>query len=383
MVEVAMRLRASGVSHGDRVEAIGQAAGVPRPTLLGQILPALEALGWIECWRDGPKLLQVSEQIPPLSELVDQADRLLDVAYPTQVERVVLRLLDETTVMPIAFDRAIELGAETSSEADAERALSYLKSLDLLYVSKTAAGERVVFNPNVWATDTDYSEAALKAEDSTVHGALSGLIEEVSQSPGFPESLVKSTEPKWVNFAVSHGLIHRTLVKTTDGKERSFLFTPHMARNAFAAPSGVDPSGHVRQLVGSMVFANRYSHHQLRWPSAFLRKLLREGEAGDASDVGTDYPMLEQAGIVRVEKGPRYYKLVLLQRDIAERALDFLVRAEEPESLETVSLRDQNTYRHPEQERTRLALEPHGSKPETERILAALRETTGRRDFGR
>ena len=382
-LEMATRLRASGVSTAERVSAIGQSAGIGGP-MLRLILQTLKALEWVESVEKDGVLIRVSEQVPPEPELVAKADDVLSMCVPTPVERTVLRLLDETTIMPLTVTKALEIGSEVSSEEDAERALDYLKSLNLAYVGRSADGTIVVCNPNVWATDVDYAAAALKAEDSTVHAAVSGLIEEIAASPGLPEDFVRSAEPKWVHFAVSQGLVLRSLVQTSDGKNRGFLFVPHMARNAFQAPTGADPSGHVRQLIGSMVFAKNFAQHGLYSPPAFLRALVRDGEAGDASDIGTDYPMLETSGIMKVEPGHKYFKLVLLQADVAESALSYLQAADTPVGRQVVKgLRDQRTYVHPEQERARLGKVATDVPAETERLIAALRETAAGRDFGR
>lgn len=172
---------------------------------------------------------------------------------------------------------------------------------------------------------------------------------------------------------------------TSEGKERAFLFTPHMSRSAFNSSHGIDPSGHVRQLIGSMVYAKNFANFKLVQPAVFLRKLIRVGEAGDASSIGSDYPMLETAGIVRVEPAERYHKLVLLQADIAEQAVSYL---EDPPSTDEGNirgLRDQRKYVHPERERAQVSVARAAdtTPAETRRILAALRQEAGRRGYGR
>jgi hypothetical protein len=237
----------------------------------------------------------------------------------------------------------------------------------------------------VWATDTDYSAAALRAEDSTVRAALTGLLEEVAASPGLPQRAVTSTAIEWINYAVSQGLVQRSLVTTSGGQEQAFLFSPHMARSAFENETGVDPTGHVRQLIGSMVYAKNFASFKLRDPGVFLSRLIRDGEAGDASSIGSDYPMLETAGIVRVERASNYFKLVLLQPDVAEQAVTYLGTAASAEQADARGLRDQRTYVHPDRERAQVevARAADTTPDETRRILAALRQVAGRRGYGR
>jgi hypothetical protein len=387
VLEIAIRLRGSGTSPGERVVAIATDAGVDKRRLVFDVLPTLGTLGLIETslGADG-RPTAVIERLPPLPELLALADPILNTALPEPVERALLKILDATTVMPETKASCMQLACEVSSEEQAERALGFLESLHLCHRQASDDGTGVIYNPNVWSADTDYSATALRAEDGRVRAALTGLIEEVSASAGLPEDKVTSTEPKWVDFAVAQGLILRSVVQTTEGAECAFLFTPHMGRNAFEAPTGADPSGHVRQLIGSMVFARSYANHRLWSPTRFLRALIKNGEAGDASSIGTDYPMLETAGIVRVEPGSNYHKFVLLQSDIAEEAVTYL-DDQGDDSQGILGLRDQRLYRQPEAERAqqRISIARTADSPpaETARLIAALRQEVGRRRYGR
>lgn len=388
VLELAVRLRKGGVARNRRVSAMALDAGITRRALVNEILPTLETLGWVEVARDHDNnVVSVIEHIPPLPLLMASADNILALAMPEPVERVVLMLLEETVKLPITRAQAIELGSQASNEEDAVRALDYLQALHLVALAETDDGHRVAYNPNIWSVDSRLLAAALRAEDSSVRAGLSGLLEEVADSPGLPETGVTSTSKQWIDYAVAHGIIQRSLVVTSDGKERAFLFAPHLGRTAFDAVTGIDPSGHVRQLIGSMIYAKTYADYRLRSPAVFLRRLIEWGEAGDASSIGTDYPMLETSGIVQVEPTDRYFKLVLLQSDIAEQAVEHLQStggsAEEDQTA--AGLRDQRRYVHPERTRARqrveLARVADTTTAETRRLLGALRETTAGRRY--
>ncbi|MEU2772466.1 hypothetical protein ABZ646_05950 [Streptomyces sp. NPDC007162] len=387
VIELAIRIHGSGVSSPDRIAALGLDAGIPKRETLGQLLPTLETLGFVDLERDSNHVMRaVSERIPPMAELFHQADAILESAMPEPLERMAMEVLQQTTLMPVTLGTALETCAPLGPEPLARRAIEDLQSLHLCALQRSADGEEVLFNPNVWAVDKDHSYAAVQAENGVVRAALSGLLEEVSATAGLPEDEVTSAEKKWIDFAVSQGLLLRSLVTTVSGEERSFLFSPHMGRSAFDEPTGADPSGHVRQLIGSMMFANRYASNRLFAPTAFLRKLIREGEAGDASNIGTDYSMLETAGIVRVEPAYSYSKFVLLQADVAEQAVTYL---ENTGSAGTISgsLRGQSGYLQPEIERARRLVQPSReaipSPSASQDILAALRQEMGRRRYDR
>jgi hypothetical protein len=385
ILDMAVRVRGSGVSSLDRIVALGLDAGITKRSLVNEILPTLETLGLVVLERDAQRTVRaVSEQVPPLEQLLARADDILDIVAPEPLERMVVTVLRETTLMPITRTTALEVCAPFGSEDLARRAIEDLQSLHLCSLQHSADGEDVLFNPNVWAVDKDHTRAAVRAEDGAVRAALGDLLEEVSGTAGLPEDSVTSTEKKWIDYAVSQGLLLRSLVATTTGEERAFLFAPHMGRSTFEAPTGADPSGHVRQLIGSMVFANRYASNQLFAPTRFLTKLIDNGEAGDATNIGTDYSMLETSGIVSVERAERYYKFVLLQADVAEQALTYL---EETGSNGNAAgrLRGQRRYLQPERERARRLVQPSKdalpSPGASQDILAALRQEMGRRRY--
>ncbi|SFL69208.1 hypothetical protein [Streptomyces pini] len=387
VLELALRLRGSGVSSPERVDALGLDAGITKRELRKELLPTLEVLGLVELehGRDGG-LISVAEKVPPFDELSARADGVLENSMPDPVEKMVLALLRETTVMPITTAAAVEICASLGPEKLAHRAIEDLESLHLCARQRSADGDEVLFNPNIWAVDKDHSYAALQAEDGKVRAALSGVLEEVASTAGMPEDEVTSGDKRWIDYAVSQGLLLRSLVTTSSGEERAFLFSPHMGRSTFDAPTGADPSGHVRQLIGSMVFARRFASNRLFAPTAFLRRLIREGEAGDAPNIGTDYSMLETAGIVRVEPARWHKKFVLLKADVAEEALTYLEGADVGDTT-SGALHGQNGYRHPEVERARRLVQPFKeaapSASASQDILAALRQEMGRRRYGR
>jgi hypothetical protein len=384
ILELAVRLQGSGVSQIERVAALGLDAGFSKRLVTNDLLPTMELLGLVDLERNASQQVQlVSERVPPLEDLFTEADRVLAVCTPDQLQMAALHLLNETVRMPITLDQAMSACEGIATEEAAHRAIEDLHALRLCARQISDDGVVVLFNPNVWVADREYITAALLAEDGKVKAALSGLLEEVTRSAGMPEEYVESCDKKWIDFAVSQGLVLRSLVRTASGQEKSFLFTPHMGKSAFADAVSADPSGHVRQLIGSMVFANRFASNQLWSPVAFLRRLINEGEAGDASNIATDYSMLETAGIVRVEPAQSYSKFVLLQPDVASEAILHLNSSVTGNSR-SGGLREQRSYRYPEIERAVIGqATPLDPSPRARAsLIAALRQEAGRRRYG-
>lgn len=389
ILDMAFRLRGSGTNTPERVAAIGVEAGIGRRTLR-EVLGVLDTLGWVSVQRnEAGRPISVAELIPSASRLVSEADKVMTVVGMTLVERAALAVLRATTIQPLLVTDALDVGVaaagnDAAGELAATDGLRHLSATGLAKRVTAADGREVVFNPNVWVGDSTLTEAALRAADARATTEVAGLLQEIAESPGMPETHVTSTEKRWIDFAVSQGLAQRSLVQTADGAERGFLFTPHLARDPFGKTVG-DASGQVRQLVGSMIYAATFADYKLVNPAAFIRRLVNYGEAGNASPIGTDYPMLETAGIVRVVPGSSQnrFRLELLQSDVAEDALRILDDREEtlgdPDGA--AALRAQRSYVHVERERAQLAKQLNYDAVEQQRLIAALRDEAVRRTF--
>jgi hypothetical protein len=383
--ELAWRLRKSALSSAPRIEAIAQEARIGPRQLRNEALPIMEQLGWVRCDYKDNVLVSVTALIPPAEELVAEVSRMLDIFVATKVQRAALALLRATSLQPLEETAALQSAAGFGDDA-ARDALRHLISIQLVCRVRGDDGRFVVFNPNIWAAgDAELTNAALRAEDAQARVHVGALLEEVGRSPGIPEGHVTSTEQRWIDFAVGMGLVQRSVVQTSGGDEQRFLFSPHLGRDPFGTASG-DPSGHVRQLVGSMIYATTFASWKLERPGAFLYSLIRDGIAGDVPQIGQDYPMLETAGIIQVVPGTwsNSYRMKLLQADVAEAALDILDsrgQTRTPTDETGRALGDQRAYSHVEQERARLAQRALTNDADTRQMIDALRDTTARRDF--
>ncbi|WP_371527182.1 hypothetical protein OG302_14520 [Streptomyces sp. NBC_01283] len=389
-LDMAFRLEGSTTSSARRVQAIGLDVGVGARNLKA-VLATMEGLGWISIERDDTqKPVSITERIPTRGDLILAAPALLQAVMVTPVESAALALLRATALQPLLIEDALQAaaGADSVDGSDecVESALRHLTHTGLVRRVVAADGREVLYNPNIWVQGDSIAQSALRAADARATPEVTALLQELAESPGMPEEHVTSTERKWVDFAVSQNLVQRSVVQTSDGGvERGFLFTPHLGRDPFGGTIA-DVSGHVRQLVGSMMYAATYAEYKLTAPEQFLRSLINRGVAGNASPIGTDYPMLEKAGVVRVVDGygAGRYSLQLLQPEVAHDALKMLDAREGTgaESSDIAALRAQRAYVHVEKERARLALTAGVDEVEQARLIAALREVPVKRMFG-
>ena len=383
--EMAWRLRDSQVSSAKRVQAIAIEAHIGSRVLDREVLPTMEQMHWVDCRRDADgKLVSIEALIPPNKQLIEDAAKLLEILLASPVQRAALELLRTTSRQPLAVTAALEI-ASGYGEEEAQEALRHLISVGLVRRIEIEVDRPVVFNPNIWTGDPAISQAALRAEDARANKEVGALIEEIAALPGLPEKHVQSTEKRWIDFAVSQGLVERSLVQTSTGEEEGFLFTPHLKRDPFGAASS-DPSGHVRQMVGSMIYATTFASYKLHSPGAFLYSLIRDGEAGNVPNIATDYPMLELAGTIKIVPGTwgNARRMVLLQSDVAQSALDVIDSRDRSRGVvgSLSALGDQRAYSHIERERARMASAPETDDVDQARLIAALRDATAGGGFG-
>jgi hypothetical protein len=379
--EMAWRLRNAQVSSAERVRAIGIEAKIGPLDLDRYVLPTMEQLGWVQCDRrpDGG-LVSVAAFVPPNAELLGATDRLLGMLLATPTQRAALEIMRATSIQPLERHAALQAGSGHGDES-AERALGCLITVNLVREVQSEDGRAVVFNPNIWVGDAEVVTAALRTEDARVQREVGALIEEVMASPGLPEEHVKSTEQRWIDFAVSAGLVERSQVVATSDKK--LLFTPHLHRDPFGTDPR-DPSGHIRQLVGSMIYASTFASWKLTSPGAFLYTLIRDGEAGRHERIAEDYAMLETAGTIEVVGEGRHARMRLLQAEVAEQALAILdARGNTAggENTTFAGIGEQRSYNHLERERAQVATAVVLDDADSRRFMSALRDTTARRNF--
>ena len=95
------------------------------------MLPALEQLRWVRCYRNDQELVSVDAFIPPADDLIAEAGTMLNIVMATPVQRAALALLRATSLQPLEESSALQHAAEFGDEA-ASQALRHLVSIQLV-----------------------------------------------------------------------------------------------------------------------------------------------------------------------------------------------------------------------------------------------------------
>jgi hypothetical protein len=362
--ELLLRLRGLSSINKQRLEAIAIDVNIA-PQELSAAIERLEGTNLIsvERSRDSQEILNVQETIFTEQEVYRATAELFETAQPRQAERAIIPLLHLMSRLPLTETEVIErICAQGFSEEDVSRALELQESFGLLTKQQvTDMGITLIYNEYLWGHKIERIGSIIAKLKRQETGYLLGLMDEVSTVQGLSLDKLTSAPPKIVAMAAQKGILDTTTIITSTNDQRTFAFSPHFYgyKTGTQPEIFIDPADQVKLFIASISYGVNFSKDfRLHSPDRFVRKLLREGEAGNATPILRDYVLLEKQGIVTVEeRGQNRGTFVLKKQDVVERALEVMERGsllsdEEGEnSLRT--LISQRDYRSPEYNRLR------------------------------
>jgi hypothetical protein len=187
----------------------------------------------------------------------------------------------------------------------------------------------VVFNPYVWGSSQVPIARFLRSLPPAERDALLGICEQASDRPGLALPALTGSSPAMVASARKVGLVQAATVKSSANPIASqiYVFSPLLEDqdNLLVTTEALHQRklfvahilfGHEKALAGRGIVRN---------PVVLVEALLRKGWVGPASNIESDYHLLEKAGIVQVEevRGGRAL-LKLVKREIVESGLGWL-----------------------------------------------------------
>jgi hypothetical protein len=223
-------------------------------------------------------------------------------------------------------ERACALGF---TEKDVRDALELQEAFGLLRRQFVGdLGFELLHNEYLWGHKIERIGPILAKLGRQETEGLLALMEEVRGAQGRPLDHISAAPRKIVALAAKTGILDTITVATAAGDQKLFSFTPHF----FGYRAGQQPSlitdwaDQVKLFVASITYGVHHSvDFRLHSPLLFVRKLLREGEAGDATPILRDYVLLERQGIVSVEERSNGKgTFVLRKADIVQQALDVM-----------------------------------------------------------
>ncbi|MEV8118104.1 hypothetical protein AB0O69_24880 [Streptomyces xiamenensis] len=332
-MELASRLK--GLRRIDSAELLRQFArqsGVPEIQLVGQILPALKRADVLDYALDSDgNLTHVEEFVGVAGSIIAQTFRVLDTLGPRNEELALLHSIEIASWAPLTktqhLDQIVRRGL---TEAEAESGFKYSVAVAInRRINSTELNEQVVFNPHVWGTGQVQIASFLRDLPPNERDALLGICEVSTKRPGTTLERVGG-DSAIVSSARKVGLIQAATVKSSAGGtnlSQTYVFSPLIQTDDDQATT--TEALHLRKLfLAHILFGQEKAQlglGRITDPVAIVRKLLNTGSVGPATNIRTDYHMLEAHGVVRVEEsaGGRAF-LKLIKEDIVRDGLDWL-----------------------------------------------------------
>ena len=364
------------------VEDFAKMAGIGPRSLLTHILPVLKDADVLDYTVEDATLAGVEEYVGVTGTLVEQAYRVLTQLAPTAAELALLHSVELASWAPLTESQHLhELVRRGFGDSIASHGYHLALSVGVnARVASSDLGEDVAFNPYVWGSGQVSIAKFLRSLPSAERDVMLRLCEQASDRPGLALPALQAS-PQALTSARKVGLIQATTVKSSaaGGSSQTYVFSPLLETEDDRART--TEALHQRKLfVAHILFGvekARSGYGRITHPTVLVRKLYERGSVGPATNIGTDYHLLEAQGIVSVDPGygDRAF-LRMVKPEIVRDGLDWLERTGGAGTDSGVSprlLRSPSEFVTPEQDRA--ALSDQGATDEVARsMVLRLRE---------
>lgn len=387
-MDFAARLREHGdVLTSSLVNNYALQAAIGLSDLRLRVLPMLQGADVVDYSYDNNDLAHIEEFVGVAAPFLDQVVAVFNELPPSPLEWAVLNSVELATWTPLTRqDHLHQLTLRGVNDPDAEAATNLcLASQVNARVTSSELADDVVYSPYSWGSGVVDIAQFLHRLPSAERDVLVGICGEAMAKPGLAISQLPA-DSRILDGAQKVGLIQTATVKSTASNvsSQTYAFSPLLEVDDDLRKT--TEVLHERKLfVAHIMFGHEKAlseRGRIMSPVVLVNALLRRGSVGPASNIGTDYHMLEAAGIVRVDHDRSRPYLHLVKREIVEEGLSWLksTRGASTGGMddETLgSLRPPDTFVGPEQRR--IGLPDHAAVGEVfQSAVLELRKEAGR-----
>lgn len=343
----------------DLVLKYAQQAGIGGLELMSTVLPALKRAGLIDYGVDTQgRITQLDEFIGVSATVTEQTVMLLDSLSPSRADLAFLNSVEIGALAPLSqSDHLQEIVKRGFTNQEAEAALRLARAVGLnLNAPSAELNETVVYSPYVWGTKNLSLAKFLTNLPPGERDALLGMSQQVLATPGLHMSKLSAT-PSIIRSAQNAGLIQAATVQSSTGASSTYVFSP-----LFEADDNLcttTEAFHLRKLfVAHILFGHENAaagRGNIYSPAVLVNALINKGTVGPATNIGTDYHLLEAAGVVMVEPMPSGDRalLKLVKPEIAQSALEWIRKITDISGTEGIKLSQRpSSFVKPEDGRT-------------------------------
>lgn len=310
-------------------------AGISQNRLFTDVLPKLKAADLIDFTLDltSVGLASIEEFIGLSGRIIDQAIRVTELYGPTNVEWAVLNSTELASWAPLTLSQhAEQLHKRGFTDSVAHEAIRLTLAAGVNQrVKSTDLNEYVVYNPNVWSAYHVGIAAFLKTLPPAERDSLLGLCEQAANSPGLVLGSYGGYSGAMLSSARKVGLVQAATVKSSarGTGQQTYVFSPVLESEDDKLQT-TEVLHHRKLFVAHILYGHEKAiagRGRIFDPAVLVRSLLRRGSVGPASNIASDYHLLEANGIVSVRpasEAPDRAYLEVVKREIIEGGLGWL-----------------------------------------------------------
>jgi hypothetical protein len=317
-------------------------AGLGALELTNTVLPALKKADLID-YSVNPqgRIVRLEEFVGVTATVVEQTVQLLNSFSPQRSDLAFLHSVEVGAIAPLAQSQHLDVVVKRGfTDREAAEALRLTRAVGLnLTVPSAELNEPIVFSPYVWGTKQLSLAPFLAQLPPNERDALLGMSEQVLSTPGLHMSRLVAS-PAVIRSAQNVGLIQAASVQSATGASSTYVFSPLLETEDNLCTT--TEAFHLRKLfVAHILFGHEKAVAGLGTissPAVLVNSLIRRGRVGPATNIGTDYHLLEAAGVVAVEPDGDRAFLRLVKPEIAEAGLEWIRRITDPSGTGEITL---------------------------------------------
>jgi len=252
---------------------------------------------------------KIEETVKSRSRVLERAGKFWQDCNPHNVEKLSIDLFNRTALSPIQ-GKVVQKTLDNYAKEEEGSALTHLGEAGLVDTLNFDE-EKWYYSPEIFGEKYEQVIKYVASRSESERQKINEAIQKVTSDQGIPQSTLNSTVPQALSDQLAgSGLLAGYPIAIGERAE-VFYFTPDL-RSRFEREGRGDKFELIKTGVAHFQFAHKLADPTtgaLKFnPSVLLDKLLDTGETRSATAIGTDYALLVQKGLVRIEPtyGDRY-----------------------------------------------------------------------------
>lgn len=332
MVNLSLHLRGLPLLEYEKLRMVSNHYFRIPTIVLNQILHDLAEIEFVQLFKQKTSIKKVLPQIPFFDNIYSTVGDYANSELPfNEPEKLALTIVGKLTDSPTEVSNIYNLGAESKL---IERNLQ-LGTEGGYILSKRARGKDIIVSPLFFSENADvFADLTAKAGANNIKR----ILELIRKSQGWPLSIIEKTmeingqkisndDLNILKRLAQDGAVKPPSITTGHAGQNFFMFTPAPGASKLN-PTNREIYERAMALVASVrqgqLLANKYP---IKWPSAILNALKRDGWLRPTSETYSQYHQLAILKVGRLEKsaGDRY-KFVLINSKENLQALDLAIK---------------------------------------------------------